>query len=96
MTKRQQLAIHRNSIQAIAAQYGATNIRIFGSVARGDDRLDSDIDFLIDLDREWSLLDRISLKQDLEDLLGSPVDIATSQNLRPMFKAKILQDAIAL
>ena len=60
MSLQAELMDKRTDILAIATQYGATNLRIFGSVARGEERPDSDIDFLIDLEREWRLLDRIS------------------------------------
>ena len=96
MSLQEQLIAKRNEILAIAQKYGATNLRIFGSVARGDDRPDSDIDFLIDQEREWSLLEHIGMMQDLEDLLGRKVDLATADALRTAFKDHILKEAIAL
>ena len=60
----------REEILAIAAHHGASNVRIFGSVARGKARHDSDVDFLVEIEAGRSLLDRIGLIQDLEDLLG--------------------------
>jgi hypothetical protein len=60
----------RVEIFAIAAKYGASNIRMFSSVASGDDRPNGDIDFLMELELERSLLDQIALIQDLEELLG--------------------------
>lgn len=70
----------RQEILRIAAQHGAHNVRIFGSVARGEARWDSDIDFLVELPGR-SLLDRIALIQ-LEDLLGKKVDVATTKGIR--------------
>lgn len=96
MTIRELLQIKRQDILDLAAQYGASNIRIFGSVARNEDGPTSDVDFLIDLERDWSLFDRISLIQDLEDLLGREVDVVTAKNLRPAFKDRIFQEAIRL
>jgi predicted nucleotidyltransferase len=66
---------NRAEIRRIAASHGAINIRVFGSAARGEDRADSDIDLLVDLERGRSLLDLIAVKQDLEDLLGRTVDV---------------------
>jgi uncharacterized protein len=96
MTIRELLQTKREAILALAAQYGAANIRIFGSVARNEAGPSSDVDFLIDLERDWSLFDRISLIQDLEDLLGREVDVVTAKNLRPAFKDRIFQEAIPL
>ncbi len=96
MTRLEQLRQKRDDILAIADRYGATNLRIFGSVARGDDRPDSDIDILIDQERRWSLFEHIGMMQDLEDLLGCKVDLATTDALRERIKTRIFQDAIAL
>ena len=70
MKIREILQQKREEILNLAAQNGASNIRIFGSVARDEEREDSDIDFLVDMESDRSLLDRIGLIQDLEDLLG--------------------------
>lgn len=86
----------REEILNIAARHGASNVRIFGSVARGEEREDSDIDFLVDLESDRSLLDRIGLIQDLEDLLGRKVDVATVKGLRAYFRERILDLAIPL
>ena len=86
----------REEILSIAAQYRADNVRIFGSVARGEDREDSDVDFLVDMEPEHSLLDRIGLMQDLEDLLGRKVDVATEKVLRDFCRDRILNEAVPL
>jgi uncharacterized protein len=96
MTRLEQLRQKRTDILAIADKYGATNLRIFGSVARGDDRPDSDIDILIDQENRWSLFDHIGMMQDLEDLLECKIVLATADALRERFKHRILNDAIAL
>jgi uncharacterized protein len=96
MSLQAQLSAKRTDILAIAQKYGATNLRIFGSVARGEERPDSDIDFLIDQNREWGLLEHIGMIQDLEDLLDRKVDLATPDALHSAFKDRILNEAIAL
>lgn len=85
----------REEILRIAAQHGAHNVRIFGSVARGEARLDSDIDFLVELPGR-SLLDRVALIQDLEDLLGKKVDVATAKRIRECLRDRILNEALPL
>ncbi len=76
----------REEILDLAAQHGASNVRIFGSVARGEESEDSDIDFLVDMDEDRSLLDRIGLIQYLGDILGRKVDVATVKGLRKYFR----------
>jgi hypothetical protein len=87
------LKANRAKILALAEKYGASNVRVFGSVARGEAQADSDVDFLIDLEPGRSLLDHIGLKQELEDLLGRSVDVATPKTLHECIKDKVLQDA---
>ncbi len=86
----------RAEIQRIAASHGATNIRVFGSVARGEDRPDSDIDLLVDLERGRSLLDLIAIKQDVEDLLGRRVDVVVERSLSPYIRESVLEAAVSL
>ncbi|OCQ93149.1 DNA polymerase subunit beta [Limnothrix sp. PR1529] len=87
----------REDILAIAQKHGAKNVRIFGSVARGEAGKDSDIDFLIDYD-----LDKISpwfpagLLLDLEALLGFKVDVVTEQGLKPRIRERVLKEALLL
>ena len=83
----------RNEIRAIAERRGARNIRVFGSVARGDDRPDSDLDLLIDLEEGRSLLDLIGIQQDLEDYLGRKVDVHTVRSLSRYFRDEVLAEA---
>jgi hypothetical protein len=86
----------REEILSLAAKHGASNVRIFGSVARGEDRLDSDVDFLVEIEAGRSLLDHIALIQDLEDLLGRKVDVAEVENLHWYIRDRVLQEAIPL
>ena len=85
----------REEILAIAAHH-ASNVRIFGSVARGKARPDSDVDFLVEIEAGRSLLDRIGLIQDLEDLLGRKVDVAKAENLHERIRDRVLKEAIFL
>ncbi|HHP7232629.1 MAG TPA: nucleotidyltransferase family protein [Xenococcaceae cyanobacterium] len=86
----------RAEILKIAAQYGASNVRIFGSVARGEATVDSDIDFLMDIQAGRSLLNRIALIQDLEDLLDRKVDVTKPEILNECIREQILKEAIPL
>ena len=87
---------HRDAILAIAARHGARNVRLFGSVARGDARPDSDIDLLVDLEPGRSLLDHVGLWQDLEELLGRRVDVVVDGGLSPHLEKRILAEATPL
>ena len=84
---------HRTEILKIAARHGASNIRVFGSVARGDADDRSDIDFLVDLEDGRSLFDLGGLLVDLEKLLGCPVDVVTENGLRPRIRERVLHEA---
>ena len=86
----------REDILRIAAKHGAYNVRVFGSVARGQARADSDVDFLVDIEVGRNLLDRIALIQELEALLGRQVDVAKLKNLHECIREKVLQEAVLL
>jgi uncharacterized protein len=79
----------------LAAQHGARNVRVFGSLARGEAQPDSDVDILVMLEPERSLLDLVALKQDLEDLLGCKVDVVTEAAVSPYIRPQVLRDAVA-
>jgi uncharacterized protein len=83
----------REDILRIAAQHGAHNVRIFGSVARGDARPDSDVDLLVELESGRSLLDLGGLLMDLQTLLGREVDVVTDKGLRDRIRTRVLQEA---
>lgn len=93
MTVDELLREKREEILRIAERHGARNVRVFGSAARGEAGETSDIDFLVDPDPEISLLDRISLKLDLEDLLGRPVDVLTETSIYWLLRRRILKEA---
>lgn len=88
-----QVSKKRREIELIAGRHGASNIRIFGSLARGDADDKSDVDFLVDLERGRSLLDLGGLLMDLQNLLGRPVDVVTEKGLRPRIRDRVLQEA---
>jgi len=90
------LKAQRDEILRIAARHGAFNVRVFGSVARGDAREDSDVDFLIELERGRSLLDHAGLLVDLQELLGRKVDVVTERGLRPRIRDRVLSEAVPL
>jgi uncharacterized protein len=86
----------REEILAIAARFGASNIRLIGSVARGEATAASDIDFLVELEPGRSLFDLGGLVSELEALLGCRVDVATERGLRPRIRERVLSEAVAL
>ena len=87
---------HRDIISRIVTQYGGRNIRLFGSAARGEATTSSDLDILIELEKDRSLLDLIAMEQDLEDVLGCNVDIVTEAGLSPFLREYILSEAVPL
>ena len=90
------LQTKREDILRIAAKYGASNVRVFGSVARGEADEKSDIDFLVNMESGRSLFDLGGLLADLEDLLGCNVDVVTEDGLRDRIRNRVLNEAIAL
>lgn len=86
----------RDLIVNIAALHGASNIHIFGSLARHQAHEESDIDFLMTIEPGRSLLNRISLIQALEDLLGRKVDVTSPNNLHESIREQVLKEAIPL
>jgi uncharacterized protein len=86
----------RADILQVAAQHGARNVRVFGSVARGEARPDSDVDVLVELETGRSLLDLGGLLMDLQDLLGREVDVVTEPGLRDRIRERVLKEAVPL
>lgn len=90
------LEANREAILRIAARYGASNVRIFGSVARGEADTESDIDLLVDMEPGRTLLDYAELLIDLQTLLGRKLDVITEQGLNDRMRERILKEAVKL
>ena len=84
---------NREQILALATRYGAHDVRIFGSVARGDATEESDIDFLVDFESGRSLFDQGGLLMELAELLHRKVDVATPEDLKPRIRDRVLREA---
>ena len=91
-----QLAARRDEVIDVVSRHGARNVRVFGSRCRGAGGPESDLDILIDLDTDRSLLDIVAIKQDLEDLLGLKVDVLTEAALSPYILKHVLREAVSL
>jgi uncharacterized protein len=87
---------HRDRVLAIAAECGARNVRVFGSVARGEEKEGSDLDLLVEWEPEVSLLDHVRMVQRLEDLFGVKVQIASERTLHRLIRDRVLSEARAL
>ena len=80
-------------VLALARRHGASNLRIYGSIAKGQEHNGSDLDLLVDLAADQTLLGLIRLRQELEDLLGCPVDVTEAETLHPLIRSEILAQA---
>jgi uncharacterized protein len=87
---------HRNDLVTAAAAHGVHNLRLFGSVARGEDRPDSDVDLLADLPPGLSLFGLGRVEADLEAILGTRVDLIPAADLKPGVRARVERDLVAL
>lgn len=96
MNKADLLKVRRGEILEIARRHGAVNVRVFGSVARGEADEASDIDFLVDLAPDRSLLDLGSLLYELHQMLGVEVDVVTEDGLRSRIRERVLAEAVEL
>ena len=88
--------MRRGEILALASHHGVRNVRVFGSVARGDDAPNSDVDILVEVEPGRSLLDVIGFEQDLADLLRCRVEVLTDGGLSPHLQRRILEEAASL
>lgn len=86
----------RNDILRIADKHGAHDVRIFGSVAKGQMKEDSDLDILVRMDNDRSLLDHVALIHELEDFLGQKIDVVTEEALHRTIRGDILREAVKL
>ena len=96
MSTKELLEQRRNEILTLAARHGARDIRVFGSVARGESGPASDVDFLVDMEEGRNLLDLVGFWQDLEELLGCRVDVITDGGISPYLRERIYTEAIPL
>jgi len=94
MTTEQLVKRKRDEILRVSARHGARNVRIFGSVARGEADEASDIDFLVEMEPGRSLLDLGGLQVELESLLGRPVDVVTVRGLKARIRSTVLREAV--
>lgn len=86
----------RDAVLAVADRHGARNLRVFGSVARGDDHPTSDVDLLVDLDDGVSLVGLAGLQNELADLLGVSVDVVPASMLKPRLRDRVLNEAVPI
>jgi uncharacterized protein len=97
VTKRDLVLKHRETILSLAAKHGMTDLRLFGSAARGDDTPDSDLDFLVCRVPGSDPYEIVELKDALEKLLGCRVDLLTDHpGMRRSLKENILRDALTV
>jgi predicted nucleotidyltransferase len=94
--RRELLLKERELVLRIAAKHGAHNVRLFGSMARGEDDDFSDIDLLVDMDADRSLFDHAALLLELRSLLGDAVDVVSARGLKPRVRERVLREAVAL
>ena len=94
MKPSQVLELHRADIRRIVAAHRALNARVFGSVVRGDDTDNSDLDILIDPTDETTLMDVAAIQVELEDMLGVSVDVLTPKALPEKFRSRVISDAV--
>lgn len=96
MTHRELLKAKREEVLNLCAKYGARNVRVFGSVARGQADEQSDIDFLVEMETGRSLFDLGGLQYELERLLGRPVHVVTERGLKVRIRERVLHEAVPL
>ena len=96
MTLKETIKNRRVEIQRIAERHGAEQIRLFGSVARDEARIDSDVDFLVRFRKHASLLDQAAMIRELEVALGRKVDVVSETGLRDRIRDRVLKEAVQL
>lgn len=87
---------NRKALLGSATRHGATNVRIFGSVARDDERPDSDIDVVVDISKKKGLFALTSFEKEFREILGFPVDLSVSSEFRPKIKGDVDRNAVTL
>ena len=96
MVDKRIIAERRKAILALADRYGVYDVRVFGSVARGDACDESDIDLLVKVRQGRSLFDLGGFLMDVQDLLGCKVDVLTDDGLKPRIRERVLREAVAV
>lgn len=96
MTLEQLLKEKREEILRVAAKHGARNVRVFGSLARGEADEQSDIDFIVEFEPGRSLLDHAALWLELQELLGCKVDVVSDRGIKPRIRERVLREAVPL
>ena len=91
-----ELRRHRGRLLAAARARGVRRVRVFGSLARGEAALNSDVDLLVVLERGKTLVDLAAFRREAEEILGTPVDVATADMLKERFRAEVLREALPL
>ncbi|MCK4375461.1 MAG: nucleotidyltransferase family protein [Candidatus Brocadiae bacterium] len=86
----------RDEVLRAAQRHGARDVRLFGSVVRGEADQDSDVDLLVRMEQDRSLLDRIALIHELEDLFDCQVDVVNERALHRLLRDRVLSEAIPL
>jgi predicted nucleotidyltransferase len=94
MSKRTLVQSKREQILELARKHGAVSLKLFGSIARGEETSSSDVDFVVEMEPGRSLLDLGGLQSDLEKLLGCAVDVVTVKGLRERLRARVLEEAV--
>jgi predicted nucleotidyltransferase len=94
MRLRRLVASNRDAILRLARKHGVSSIRLFGSVARGDAEEGSDVDFLVTFAPGSRVMARLDLKEDIEHLLGVPVDLSVEAALHRVIKEDVLREAV--
>ena len=90
------LAAHRAAVLGTAQRFGARNVRVFGSIARGEDTEGSDVDLLVDVPRGTTLLDMVRLQRAIEQELGVCVDVLTASDFPPSMRERVVREAVPL
>ena len=96
MTLEDLLKEKREAILRICANHGARNVRVFGSVARGEADAQSDIDLIVEFEPERSLLDHAALWLELQDILGCKLEVVSDRGIKPRIRERVLREAIPL
>lgn len=90
---RERLAGMREQVMEVAERVGLTDVRVFGSVARGEDTMNSDVDLLVDLPEGMTLWGLGAVTGELSDLLGVPVDLVPASDLKPGVRETVMREA---